>query len=326
MRSFSLRFWLIQPQSAQYDDFHQLKSKIDNLKIIFKNRIDELKNRIIQDLVQQSLIKIIPPTAYQGGKQRIAKNILEIIQPQGCFYDLCCGSGAVSIELVNQGFPIDQIIMLDKGPWGLFWKTIGDGTFDIEKFEHICSLIPQDRSEIKPYIENLSKQPAHIDTPYVFLLLQAASFGSKAIWIENDRWMNCSFRNYWMPTATSNRRSPVNPMMPLPETLLQRVKLIHTSMKGVRGIHGDIEEFFPNHDGTIYIDPPYSGTTMYGYNFDVVQYAKKLPGRCFVSEGKPLSETSFLISTGRAKGGISGERKRTANEEWLSLIEKDDHM
>lgn len=267
------------------------------------------------------MAKILPPTAYQGGKQRLAETILDLIKPRldSQFYDLCCGSGAISLELVSQGHDPAKITMLDKGPWGIFWQTIGDGSFNVEKFEQVCSDLPQDRSKIKQYIENLSKQPAHIDTPYVFLLLQAASFGSKAIWIENNRWMNCSFRSYWLPTETSNRRSPVNPMMPMPDTLLERVKVISEKMKGVKGICGDIEEFAPG-DGVIYIDPPYYDTTFYGHNFDVVEYAKKFPGRCFVSEGRKLTDAALLVSAGRAKGGISGERKRAANQEWLSAF------
>ena len=46
------------------------------------------------------------PCAYQGGKQRVAVQIVDILLeaapgPDSRFYDLCCGSGAVSIELVN---------------------------------------------------------------------------------------------------------------------------------------------------------------------------------------------------------------------------------
>lgn len=111
------------------------------------------------------MAKILPPTAYQGGKQRLAETILDLIKPRldSQFYDLCCGSGAISLELVSQGHDPAKITMLDKGPWGIFWQTIGDGSFNVGKFEQVCSDLPQDRSKIKQYIENLSKQPAHID-------------------------------------------------------------------------------------------------------------------------------------------------------------------
>ena len=46
-----------------------------------------------------SIVKLLPPCAYQGGKQRLANQICDIIDEREgsdfVFYDLCCGSGAV---------------------------------------------------------------------------------------------------------------------------------------------------------------------------------------------------------------------------------------
>jgi RNA ligase (TIGR02306 family) len=69
-----------------------------------------------------------------------------------------------------------------------------------------------------------------------------------------------------------------------------------------------------------YIDPPYAGTTAYGHTFDVAEYVRSLRQPCYVSEGRPLSNQAWQIASGRARGGISGDRKRFANEEWLSLV------
>lgn len=111
------------------------------------------------------------------------------------FYDLCCGCGAISIELVNRGRDPKSITMLDKGPWGLFWEAVGQGSFDLDRFEHYCREVPKP-AKIAQYMKELASQPAGYDTLYVYLLLQAAAFGGKAVWITNDRWMNTSFRNY----------------------------------------------------------------------------------------------------------------------------------
>lgn len=270
-------------------------------------------------------VKLQPATAYQGGKQRIACQILDIVNPDKdhMFHDLCCGSGSIAIELVNRGHLPEKIHMLDRGPWGLVWKLVGNGCFDLNRFSKICDDIPKDRREIKSYLEDLSKQPAEIDTPYIYLLLQAGSFGSKAIWISKQgnsfRWMNCSFRSYWEPTANSNRRSPVNPMMPMPSTLFDRMTFICQKLKGITGYCCEIDKYLPE-EGIAYIDPPYQGTTFYGYDFDVVLYAKSLSIPVYVSEGRPLSPVSHMISSGRNKGGISGERKKAANQEWLSVF------
>lgn len=272
-------------------------------------------------------IKLEIPCAYQGGKQRIAKDIVNIfikdnhIDGNTKFYDLCCGSGAISIELVNRGIKPENITMLDASPWGLFWKTVGNGEFDIEKFAEYIDDIPSDVSKIQAHIKELYKQPANIDTVYKFLLLQASSFGSKAVWLKSEsEWATSSFRSYWLPTETSNRKSPVNPMMPMPDTLLKRVEKIIEEMKGINGIYGDIREFNSFVDNSIiYIDPPYKNSHGYGYEFDINEYINKLNKKVYISEGYKMNENAIQITGTRKKGGISGNRKST-NEEWLNVI------
>jgi site-specific DNA-adenine methylase len=228
-------------------------------------------------------LKLVPPCAYQGGKQRIAKQIVNIIKQDETinkntkFYDLCCGSGAISIEMVNQGFSPSNIYMVDKSPWGLFWKSIGDSSFSSEVFKAYIDNIPKDVSKIQSYIKGLSQTPVYktqTDIPYIFILLQASSFGSKSIWIKDEKWQNCSFRNYWLPTKTSSRRSPVNPMMPMPNTLLERIEQLSMGMKGVNGCYGDCNDVVIEPNSIIYIDPPYSKTTKYGYEFNYMSFIK----------------------------------------------------
>lgn len=267
---------------------------------------------------------LIPPISYQGGKQRIAKQIIDFIPKDGTFCDMCCGSGAISIEMVNRGKPPNEIFMVDQSPWGDFWAHVGWGLFKMEKLRGYINQIPSVQN-IQGYIKELSKLPSNVDTPYVFLLLQAASFGGKAIWIKDNKWQNCSFRNYWEPTETSNRRSPVNPMMPMPNTLYDRVGRICDRMKGVDAHQGNVEYLVPSesYDYVVYIDPPYNETTSYGYNFDLYKWIKKCQVTCYVSEGRPLNgcTEAYQISSGQKKGGISGERKK-AHEEWLSVFRK----
>ena len=139
---------------------------------------------------------MIAPVTYQGAKHRYAATIIDQIKPRfdEPFYDLCCGSGTVSIELVNRGFNPKLLYMVDSGPWGIFWESIGKGSFNLNRFRKLLDGIP-DRPLIQTYAKELSRQPAHIDTPYVYLILQACAFGGKAIWIKDDRWQNTSFRS-----------------------------------------------------------------------------------------------------------------------------------
>lgn len=267
---------------------------------------------------------IVPACAYQGGKGRLAKEIVDYISPSkySRFYDLCCGSGAVSIELINRGHNPEDITMVDIGCWGLFWSMIGQGTFDLTRFAVFCESVPKDPREIKDHVTILSKQSSLYDTVYVYLLLQAASFGSKAIWTKDNKWHNTSFRDYWLPTETSNRRSPVNPMMPMPDTLFERIKAISESMYGVVGIQADITNISPEENSIVYIDPPYDDTSGYSSKFDVSGYSRSLGSVVYVSEGKPVSPVAICLSQGRSKGGISGTRKK-ANEEWISVFNSD---
>lgn len=273
--------------------------------------------------------KIETPCAYQGGKQRISKDIVDILFKKNVvtddtkFYDLCCGSGAISVELVNRGISPFNITMVDKSPWGLFWQKIGEGTFSTDVFGYYLEEIPDDVSKIQDHVLRLSKLPANDglfnNAVYKFLILQAAAFGSKSIWVKDNKWMNCSFRRYWLPTTTSKRRSPVNPMMPMPHTLFKRVELLSHYMEGVTGYYGDIFDIGIDDGAIVYIDPPYKETTTYGFECDYMKFISNITNKVYLSEGAPMSPNAIKISGARGKGGISGERK-TKNEEWLSVF------
>lgn len=271
-------------------------------------------------------MKLLPPTSYQGAKNRIAHLIVDKLLDQNNtkYYDLCCGSGAITLELINRGVVPQNITMCDAGPWGLFWKEISEGKFDLDLLKKEISQLP-DIENIKDYIVKLSRLPAAINTSQIFLLLQASSFGSKPIWIENKSWKNCSFRSYWKPTATSNRKSPVNPMMPMPETILERATAISKVCGGLNVIYGNIEEVKPEENATVYIDPPYRKTTPYGWDFDVVKYALSV-NQCFVSEGYAIPEAQeslkLIDANTRKKGGINGKRQINPNEEYLNIFKK----
>lgn len=278
--------------------------------------------------------KLIIPCTYQGGKQRLAKAIVDIIFEENdidentLFYDFCCGSGAITIELINKGINTENIIMLDASSWGKFWKEVGKGTFNLNKFERYINDIPKDKNLIQQHMQNLSKLNANVDEEYKYLLLQASSFGGKQIWKENDKWCNTSFRNYWLPTATSSRRSPVNPMMPMSDTLLQRIKNIQEQCEGLiclnEDIHNILNRNIKNENAIIYIDPPYKNTTKYGFNFNIEEFIneliKKVNIPIYISEEYEFSNNTICLSNGRSKGGISGERKKKANKEWLNIF------
>lgn len=275
--------------------------------------------------------KLRVPCAYQGGKQRIASQIIDHlfknkIDANTIFYDLCCGSGAISIELVNRGIEPEKIVMLDISSWGVFWKAIGTGIFKMEVFDDYLSNLPSDKYQFKDYLKKISLQPIGQHEAELYPILQACSFGGKQIWSDGVSWGNSCFRDYWMPTETSTRRSPANPMQPSPDELRRRVTKIIDAMKGVNCINADIMTIakakLPK-NSLVYIDPPYQSTTGYAFNFDLQVFisefkkANNIP--LFISESKPLVENALPINFGGSNGGISGTRK-TKHQEWLNQI------
>ena len=277
------------------------------------------------------MIKLLPPCTYQGGKQRLASKICDIIEEREgsdfIFYDLCCGSGAVALEMVNRDY---NVVMVDKAPFGLFYEMIGKGQFDLGIFRKEIDKLPEIEN-IGQYLKYIINQKIDNDLLiYHYLLLQSGAFGSKQIWTQGNKWCNNTFRNYWKPTATSNRKSPVNPMMPMPETLFSRVEeiILHGSEQ-ITGHHIDILEAIDiikldNRKKVIYIDPPYQNTTGYLDSFDIMRVVKLLDGEhLYVSEGfefdLPNCE-SIILSEGRKKGNVSGTVKKDAVKEVLNII------
>lgn len=279
-------------------------------------------------------MNLVSPCSYQGGKQRVAKEIVDyilntsFITKDTKIYDLCCGSGAITVELLNRGVPPDHIVMCDKSSWGVFWKSIGQGTFDINKFYTHSKAVPRDKSQIQNHIKALSQTNADIDEEYKYILLQASSFGGKQICKKDGKWQSPSFRNFWQPTETSNRRSVVNPMMPMIEELEKRVKILADNCKGLTCHHKDIYEMLDiiendKADKVIYIDPPYTNTSGYAFSFDYSDFLSKLfdvtVAHIFVSEKEKISDEAIQLNFSGAKGGINGNRKNK-NEEWLNVF------
>lgn len=267
--------------------------------------------------------------SYQGGKQRIAREIVEHLLNASRgkdtrYYDLCCGSGAISIELVNRGISPSNIVMLDHSSWGNFWSSIGAGTFDIEFFSHLLSEIPEDKRKVKDHIKSIAAADVGSHEAEIYTILQASSFGGKQISYENGKWKNAFFRDFWEPTPTSTRRSPANPMQPSPEELGRRVNLLYQRMRGVTCFRDDIDsvsEMMIPEDAIVYVDPPYQATTGYAFNFEidkfVTSFKEKRSNTLFVSEGAPLNSASIQLQVGGPNGGISG-RRALKHQEWIS--------
>lgn len=285
--------------------------------------------------------KLQIPCSYQGGKQRLSKLIVDIFYKENNitdntkFYDLCCGSGAITLELLNRGVNPNNIVMIDNGCFGSFWQTIANDEFELNVFKRELEKIPSVLSDVQGFLKNLSDISVDEENfIYHYLILQSGAFGSKQIWIENGKWKNNTFRNYWLPTKTSSRKSPVNPMMPMPNTLYLRVNEIVQQLSGI--IVASKEDIFDalyrldtewkngNKDVIVYCDPPYMNTTGYKESFDIYELERRIPNNTpiYISEGFKMEGTTntYLLSSGRTKGNISGGVKKKPVEEWLNVF------
>ena len=269
------------------------------------------------------------PCAYQGGKQRVAAQIVDLLlgaapSSNSRFYDLCCGSAAVSIELVNRGVHPSRILMLDISSWGVFWSAVGSGSFNLNTFDRFLSELPRAKQDLKSHMSALSAIPVGDDEAELYPLLQSCSFGGKQIWRNGERWANACFRDYWQPTASSIRRSPANPMQPSATELRRRISALLQGMRGVTCFNTDIAAILDDpcpSNSVVYVDPPYQDATGYAFGFNVTSFINGFrevsDAPLFVSEGIPLNENALKLEFGGAKGGISGNRQGK-HQEWVS--------
>ncbi len=259
------------------------------------------------------------PAAYQGNKSFIAKQIVDIVglPSEKPFFELCCGSGAVSCAAVEAGHRPELITMVDLSPWGHFRRAIGDGSFDLRYFECLLNRVPADPSKVRGYLTELAAQPPDEHVAETFVLLQSGTYSGRPVTIAEGRWQIPGYRGYWIPKVGSRSRGTKHPMSPQPKSMLERVRVISARMKGVRGVCADVRKVSSSIGAAkVYIDPPYAGKSKYWYNValsDVV-------GTCWASEARPLSNISMRLSVGRPDGGHSATRKGLPAEEWLSLV------
>lgn len=279
------------------------------------------------------------PCAYQGGKKSIATQVVNMLlsdvvnRDEYVFFDICCGTGAITLELLNRGVKPSQIFMVDNGEWGKFWQSISKGTFDLAYFKNFVENMP-DKEDIHDYLQTLSDNPVNPSTEvYDYLVLQAGAFGGKQIWVEDGLWKNNTFRNYWMPTETSSRRSPVNPMMPMPDTLYDRVETIVNYAKGINAACCDafdviktINDMSKVAKVIVYIDPPYQNTEKYHNDLDYATLIANLHNcKVVLSEAKPMvdcDKSEMVITRNPKKGNISGNTTKNNRAEWLNIYNK----
>ena len=228
------------------------------------------------------------------------------------FLELCCGGAAVSLELISRGKPPELITLVDAGPWGLFWKAIGEGWFDISLFHAFLEDIPNDTSEVPDWMGDRAREPCSpCDVPYLFPLLQSASFGgvpvgydaASSAWVKKGTWaMEGSNVNY-------------KTLLPV---VARRIERLAVHMRGVSVTCGAVEDVCVDAGAVAYFDPPYKGTAGYAHSTDTFSIISRTCAPVYVSERVPLNPGARKIVS-RARSGLNSLNERD-DSEYLSLF------
>jgi hypothetical protein len=254
--------------------------------------------------------RLVPPCGYKGGKRRWSQEIAQHVlasNPQ-LVYDIGAGSAAVSLSLVEAGLPPSQLVLVEAGPWGAYWKAAVTGKLDFERIERLFFReLPDDPRKVKAWIESVADTG---DTsPEVFLLLSAAAYGSVGVWHDGTDWRRgdagssrgYSARSYWEPGPNSRETKPRGTIF-TPEKIVERARASASALCGATVIHGLAEdvEYLP---ATMYIDPPYVGVSGYGFAMDMPTLLEKAKGPVFCSEQTVQNSPDRVINLGQRKGG-----------------------
>lgn len=124
-------------------------------------------------------------------------------------------------------------------------------------------------------------------------------------------------------------------MMPMPDSLYKRMKLLCNKANRINGYYTDVFDFIyildeewdvkKNKNIIIYIDPPYQNTQQYGYTFTTYELERQIWNNVpiYISEGIEMqgAKKTYLLSEGRTKGNINGKTNKKPVEEWLNKFE-----
>lgn len=261
---------------------------------------------------------------YQGGKRRCADVIADVIlshRPQHV-YDLGAGSGAVTLALVRRGFHPSKITAVDAGPWGDVWAAIGEGTFDVVRLEALLrEAHARPPEEVKAWVEGtLASMPY---TPESFLVLQAASHGATPVWHDGMGWRRgdglrryCA-RGYWQPGPGSKETKPRGTIFAA-DKIVTTARNIAVALRGIQGHRALVESIALKDGAFLYCDPPYEGTSGYGYAMDWRSLlARHRP--LLLSEGRPMEDATRTMDLDARKGAALHGGSLGRGSEYLSL-------
>lgn len=227
-----------------------------------------------------------PPASYQGSKRlqgpRIAQEILAGgLPPTGRVYDLCCGSGCVSLALVDAGVPASRLVMVDAGPWADVYASIGRGTFPMATLLAIVQRLPRTRGDQPEFLRHLKdlQLSAH-GRLAAFVVLQAGSFAGMAV-TEVDGMYRAPGFSFKMGMLSQT---------------YDRVARLQRRLRGLTALRCPVSEVPLDDAAIVYVDPPYEGTTGYrGLTVDLPDIVRRAPCPVYISEARVVPGATRVV-------------------------------
>lgn len=259
-------------------------------------------------------IKLGPVCTFMGSKRLFATQIAaEILRrdPEHV-YDLCCGSGAVSIALVREGYPVEQLTMVDIGPWGDVWVKLSAGEINLSWLHDFMFKNWPTTGSSEHMREFARVAPYAVE---VFLLLQMTSRGGLPTTWDGKGWRNSSKSEPWTPRGELHRER---------ENMWARLLTLMKLLKGVGAKKADVSDLrgeWNRSGGLRYLDPPYRGTRAYGAELDLESYLAWAPRPILVSEQRELVGADRILTLGSRAAKSLGGGRTDAIQELLHVYE-----
>ena len=250
---------------------------------------------------------------YQGGKWRYRHALADLLASFGL------------------GRP-QRVVLADPSPWGIALEILLDPRSRQDLILLLRGIAKREPSEVFVSLQNAPIPEDPLLYTAQFLFLQRLSHSGKAVGVKNGKWSSPGFnRSSAYGLEGTERFGAVRPMVPCLVRVLEGYDSELVQDIDLQVLQRDCfyrPDFGPN--VTVYIDPPYQGTTPYPHGTltrqDVVTLALRWSGgaetNVVVSEATPIPE---LVERGWQTLRLRAGRTDTSpfkgkQEEWVTYL------
>ena len=187
-----------------------------------------------------------PVCAYQGGKGRLSRVIVEMLDEAG-FH------GAPS-----------EVVLRDAGPWGIAAASLVNPSTRAKVYQRLEALAQENPAQVYQQLHRCACPIDHAYYTAEFLFLQRLSHSGKAVSGRGGRWYSPGFnRTSAYGTPGTERFGEVRPQI---QGLLDRIREMDSMASPPADFgHGLPWPEVPRVEipTAVYLDPPYLGVTVY---------------------------------------------------------------